>query len=393
MRLSELLGLTWADVDFAAGTIHVRCQLSRARIGQPARRMPPKTAAAVRAIPPAPQLAVMLNRHKQASRFDRGHDYVFATSRGTPLGHRNAHQRALTRAAERAGLNQEGEPRLRFHDLRHTFASHLIIDLRLDVAQVSRIVGHASTSITLDTYTHLFAEADHGAELRAQIASSEFTKTASIVHLAFDLRGRTSPERRACPDTLREQPCAAAANVSGDRSHLTKTCLTARVAGAVNATAAHAGTLMELAGLEPATSWVRYSPNTFPLAAAQLENAVTDLPQSVLGRPGIGRGDRDAGFDLIEQARHPDHEELVEGAGKDRAEPSPLEQRQAKHRRPSRARAHSRRAKRARGSGAFPGSLQTTHDDDVVLRRSCTCIQAKTVAATQRSFVKRTLRR
>ena len=174
MRLSELLGLTWADVDFARGTVHVRCQLSRARIGQPARRIPPKTAAAARAIPLAPQLAVMLTRHKQRTRSARNRDYVFATGRGTPLGHRNAHQRALTRAAELAGLNHEAQPRLRFHDLRHTFASHLIIDLRLDVAQVSRILGHASTSITLDTYTHLFAETAHGAELRAQIARSEF---------------------------------------------------------------------------------------------------------------------------------------------------------------------------------------------------------------------------
>jgi integrase len=33
---------------------------------------------------------------------------------------------------------------VRFHDLRHTFASHLIIDLGLDVAQVSRILGHAT---------------------------------------------------------------------------------------------------------------------------------------------------------------------------------------------------------------------------------------------------------
>ena len=36
------------------------------------------------------------------------------------------------------------------HDLRHTFASHLIVDLGLDVVQVSRILGHASPSTTLD---------------------------------------------------------------------------------------------------------------------------------------------------------------------------------------------------------------------------------------------------
>jgi integrase len=40
----------------------------------------------------------------------------------------------LRRAVVDAGLNRDGR-RLRFHDLRHTFASHLIIDMRLDVAQ------------------------------------------------------------------------------------------------------------------------------------------------------------------------------------------------------------------------------------------------------------------
>jgi len=68
-----------------------------------------------------------------------------------PLAYRNVERRGLGRAADRAGLNANTQPRLRVHDLRHTFASHLIVDLRLDVAQVSRILGHARPSITLDT--------------------------------------------------------------------------------------------------------------------------------------------------------------------------------------------------------------------------------------------------
>jgi Phage integrase family/Phage integrase, N-terminal SAM-like domain len=45
LRISEMLGLVWDDVDFAAGVIHVRAQLSRAHRGLPARRVPPKTPA------------------------------------------------------------------------------------------------------------------------------------------------------------------------------------------------------------------------------------------------------------------------------------------------------------------------------------------------------------
>ncbi len=98
---------------------------------------------------------------------------MFATGRGTPFLHHNVSKRVLRRAARDAGLDQR-ERRLRFHDLRHTFASHLIIDIRLDVAQVSRILGHARTSMTLDTYTHMFEAAAHGAEVRAQLARSDF---------------------------------------------------------------------------------------------------------------------------------------------------------------------------------------------------------------------------
>jgi integrase len=155
VRISEMLGLVWDDVDFPAAVIHVRAQLSRAHRSQPARRVAPKTPASVRDVPLVAQLARLLSAHRQGSQFARGDDWVFPTARGTPYGHRNVSRRALGRAARLAELNDDGWPPLRFHDLRHTFASHLIIDLGVDVAQVSRILGHARITITLDIYTHL----------------------------------------------------------------------------------------------------------------------------------------------------------------------------------------------------------------------------------------------
>jgi hypothetical protein len=53
---------------------------------------------------------------------------------------RNIERSALHTAADAAGLRVD-DGRLTFHDLRHTFASHLIIDLSLDVVQVSRLMG------------------------------------------------------------------------------------------------------------------------------------------------------------------------------------------------------------------------------------------------------------
>ena len=174
LRISELLGLIWDDIDFAAGVIHVRAQLSRAHRGAPAQRVAPKTPASVRDVPLVAQLARLLSAHKQASLFARGDEWVFATARGTPYGHRNVSRRALGRAAQLAGLNDDGSPPLRFHDLRHTFASHLIIDLGLDPAQVSRILGHARITTTLDIYTHLFEDARHARDIRTRMAASPF---------------------------------------------------------------------------------------------------------------------------------------------------------------------------------------------------------------------------
>jgi integrase len=174
LRISELLGLVWADVDLAAGLIRVRAQLSRAHRDEPPGRVPPKTAASVREIPLLPQLAEHLVAHRRETPFASAADWVFATSRGTPYGVRNVARRVLRRAADEAGLNAGEGAALRFHDLRHTFASHLIVDLGLDVAQVSRILGHASTTITLDVYTHLFDDARHAGEIRQRMATSEF---------------------------------------------------------------------------------------------------------------------------------------------------------------------------------------------------------------------------
>lgn len=89
----------------------------------------------------------------------------------------------LRNAADAAQLNGDDWPPLRFHDLRHTFASHLIVDLGLDVAQVSRILGHARITITLDTYTHLFDDARHAREIRRRMAASQF---ASLLDLDFN---------------------------------------------------------------------------------------------------------------------------------------------------------------------------------------------------------------
>jgi integrase len=171
LRISELLGLIWSDLDLHEGMLRVLAQLSLASRGRPARRVPPKTHAASRQIPLPPQLVSLLCEHKNASEFRTAGDWVFATSRGTPRSQRNVH-RLLADTVCRAGLEQS--VRLRFHDLRHTYASHLILDVGLDVVQVSRLLGHASPVTTLRVYAHMFDYARHTAELRKRMTASTF---------------------------------------------------------------------------------------------------------------------------------------------------------------------------------------------------------------------------
>ncbi len=167
LRQGELLGLTWADVDLDAGLVRVRRQLDR-----DGTRTEPKTANARREVEMFPALVRMLREHRRLA-LARGHASpehpVFASSVGTPLHFRNVGRRGLDAAMKAAGI--AGEPRLRFHDLRHTFAS-VLISQGNDVVFVSRQMGHASPSITLDVYGHLFRRAEHGQRMRDRMEAT-----------------------------------------------------------------------------------------------------------------------------------------------------------------------------------------------------------------------------
>jgi integrase len=157
LRQGELLGLTWADVDLDAGLVRVRKQLDRK--GQ---RVTPKTPQAVREVVLMPALVRTLKAHRESS-FARGFakatDFVFGSEKGTPLHYRNVVRRGLDRALAPADLDEAGG--LRFHDLRHTFAS-LLIAHGMNVVFVSRQLGHSSPNVTLNVYAHLFDRAEHG---------------------------------------------------------------------------------------------------------------------------------------------------------------------------------------------------------------------------------------
>jgi integrase len=150
LRLGETLGLQWQDLDFEAGLVHIRKQWSRE-----GGLTEPKTPAAVRRVVLAPDLIQFLREHKQRA-LGRGRarpdDFVFASRRRTPLGHRNV-CRAFTRIVKEAKL--DGEPKLTFHGLRHVYAS-MMIERGISSTVLADQMGHASSTITEQRYIHLF---------------------------------------------------------------------------------------------------------------------------------------------------------------------------------------------------------------------------------------------
>jgi len=172
MRQGEALGLQWADLDLDTGVVHVRRQLLRdGTLG------PTKTARGSRDITIFPALVALLREHRRTA-FARGHarpsDFVFGSATGGPWHYRNVVRRGLDKATDAARLNVDGHPRLRWHDLRHTYAS-LLIAQGENVVYVSRQLGHADASITLKIYAHLFDAAEHARRASSRLEASYAT--------------------------------------------------------------------------------------------------------------------------------------------------------------------------------------------------------------------------
>ncbi|HZR94193.1 MAG TPA: site-specific integrase, partial [Gaiellaceae bacterium] len=177
VRRGELLGLRWRDIDFTNGRVWVRRS-----IGLGGEVKAPKTAKSNRAVSMPPPLASALEAWWKQSSFRGDDDYVFASSSGTPLDGRNMVRTIFEPARKAAGLRA-----VRFHDLRHSYASVLIAQ-GAHPKVISEQLGHASVQITMDRYSHLFdrAYADVSAELdRAWTASGPASANGSNGAAAF----------------------------------------------------------------------------------------------------------------------------------------------------------------------------------------------------------------
>ena len=125
MRKGEILNLRWRDIDLANRFIHVETSKSGKRRDVPMNKFLTETV-----------------------RFDikkPGSEYVFCNDKGNPFIHVD---RSFETALKRAGIRN-----FRFHDLRHTFASYLVM-AGVSIYTVSKLLGHSSVRVT-ERYAHL----------------------------------------------------------------------------------------------------------------------------------------------------------------------------------------------------------------------------------------------
>lgn len=144
LRRGELLALTWGDIDFVNAKVCVNKSLFRGKL------QTPKTKNSIRKVDMPNTLSDVLKELKEKK---PNTNIVFSNALGQHLDPDNMMKRHFLKDLEGAGLRK-----IRFHDLRHTFASALLAFPEIPIKYVQTQMGHSSIQVTLDRYGHLMPE-------------------------------------------------------------------------------------------------------------------------------------------------------------------------------------------------------------------------------------------
>lgn len=175
VRRGELLALRWCNVDLDSADRHIRICEAIEETMAGIRFKTPKSKSGVRDVSLPDIVVEALHDHRRRqleTRFALGlgkpadDALVFPDIDGSPQSP-HAFTQEWVAVAGKTGVRG-----ITFHALRHTHASHLI-DAGIDVVKNSRRLGHASPTITLGTYAHLFSKRDDksSAAINAAVAS------------------------------------------------------------------------------------------------------------------------------------------------------------------------------------------------------------------------------
>lgn len=149
IRIGEICALTWDDIDTENGVIHIRKTIQRIYVKENGIKKAellidtPKTATSMRDIPMIKDLYEILKPLKKVV----NNDYFVLTNEATPTEprtYRNYYKKLLDKL---------GIPPIKFHGLRHSFATRCI-ESKCDYKTVSVILGHSNISTTLNLYVH-----------------------------------------------------------------------------------------------------------------------------------------------------------------------------------------------------------------------------------------------
>ena len=169
LRLGELMALQWDDVDLVTGELRINKQVNL--VGSKLVISEPKTKAAVRTLILPPSVRKVLAEYKTRV----NSRWLFPSPKKDDLPIiPSAVSRRLHTLLEHAGCEQ-----VRFHDLRHTFATNALAH-GMDIKTLSTILGHVSSTTTLNTYSHVTDEMRQRAAVKIDqgIAKAEVQDTA-----------------------------------------------------------------------------------------------------------------------------------------------------------------------------------------------------------------------
>ena len=144
MRRGEIVALQWDDLNMQTGELHI-CRQATTVHGN-IHICAPKTKSSIRTVILPPDIVKILAEYKK--RVNSRWMFPSPVKEDAPY-HPSAVRKVLDRTLERAECKH-----IRFHDLRHTFATTALAN-GMDVKTLSAIIGHISSETTLNIYTHI----------------------------------------------------------------------------------------------------------------------------------------------------------------------------------------------------------------------------------------------